>query len=84
MLTQADISDLKPRVSSVLIQRERVDERGEHTVIQAKGREGDEALLTWDVIEAQEEGSSSCRSSSSPSLGPSPVLLFLKEEFKRE
>lgn len=31
-------------------------------------------------LNTQEEGSSSCRSSSSPSLGPSPVLLFLKEQ----
>lgn len=31
-----------------------------------------------------QEGSSSCRSSSSPSLGPSPVLLFLGKKKERE
>lgn len=31
-------------------------------------------------LNTQEEGSSSCRSSSSPSLGPSPVLPFLEGE----
>lgn len=34
------------------------------------------------VAGTQEEGSSSCRSSSSPSLGPSPVLAFLKRDKK--
>lgn len=34
--------------------------------------------------DATQEGSSSCRSSSSPSLGPSPVLLFLGEKPKKK
>lgn len=34
------------------------------------------------VSRTQEEGSSSCRSSSSPSRGPSPVLAFLKTDNK--
>lgn len=41
---------------------------------------GVQAKETRKKLKTQEEGSSSCRSSSSPSLGPSPVLLFLKEE----
>lgn len=43
---------------------------------------GVQARETRKELKTQEEGSSSCRSSSSPSLGPSPVLLFLKEENK--
>lgn len=41
-----------------------------------------QSSIRRSVIETQEEGSSSCRSSSSPSLGPSPVLAFLKEKGK--
>lgn len=35
-------------------------------------------------MKTQEKGSSSCRSSSSPSLGPSPPLLFLKQTNGKE
>lgn len=55
--------------------------RHECTVVKAK--RSVKLCFPLGPIRAQEKGSSSWRSSSSPSLGPSPVLLFLNKERER-